>query len=117
MKTVHDIATEIVAREGGFVDDPDDPGGVTNHGVTLTTLRRLGIDLDGDGRVGRDDLRRLTPVKEDGSDDPSRPVQFVAETQLMSQMVPLPVSAHVEAATLKEPSSASPRRSRKRSSR
>lgn len=63
MKTVHDIATEIVAREGGFVDDPDDPGGVTNHGVTLTTLRRLGIDLDGDGRVGRDDLRRLTPVQ------------------------------------------------------
>lgn len=24
------IAREIVAREGGYVDDPDDPGGVTN---------------------------------------------------------------------------------------
>jgi lysozyme family protein len=63
MKTVHDIATEIVAREGGFVDDPDDPGGVTNHGVTLATLRRLGLDLDGDGKVGRADLRRLTPAQ------------------------------------------------------
>ena len=63
MKTVSDIAAEIVAREGGFVDDPDDPGGVTNHGVTLGTLRRLGIDLDGDGQVGRGDLRRLTPAQ------------------------------------------------------
>lgn len=63
MQSVHDIAAQIVAREGGFVDDPDDPGGVTNHGVTLGTLRRLGIDLDGDGRVGRGDLRRLTAAQ------------------------------------------------------
>ena len=63
MKTIDQIADEIVAREGGFVDDPDDPGGVTNHGVTLTTLRRLGIDLTGDGRIDRADLRRLTPER------------------------------------------------------
>ena len=53
------MAQEIVAREGGYVDDPDDPGGATNHGVTLGTLRRLGRDLDGDGDVDRTDLRRL----------------------------------------------------------
>lgn len=63
MKTIDEIAGEIVAREGGFVDDPDDPGGVTKHGVTLATLRRLGIDLTGDGRVDRADLRRLTPER------------------------------------------------------
>ena len=33
MKTIRHLAEEIVAREGGFVDDPDDPGGATNHGV------------------------------------------------------------------------------------
>lgn len=60
MQTVEEIAAQIVAREGGYVDDPDDPGGATNHGVTIGTMRRLGIDLNGDGRVGTDDLRRLT---------------------------------------------------------
>jgi len=60
MDSVRDIARAIVAREGGFVDDSDDPGGATNHGVTLATMRRLGLDLDGDGRVDRADVRALT---------------------------------------------------------
>ncbi|TNF57806.1 MAG: peptidoglycan-binding protein [Rhodobacteraceae bacterium] len=59
MKSVRQIAEEIVAREGGFVDDPDDPGGATNFGVTIHTMRRLGLDLDGDGAVGVADVRRL----------------------------------------------------------
>ena len=63
MHSVQDIAREIVAREGGYVNDPDDPGGATNHGVTLKTLQRLGVDLTGDGRVSGADLRRLTPEK------------------------------------------------------
>lgn len=60
MKTVADIAGEIVAREGGFVDDPDDPGDATKFGVTLSTLQRLGIDLTRDGHVDRSDLTRLS---------------------------------------------------------
>jgi lysozyme family protein len=60
MKTVDEIAHEIVAREGGFVDDPDDPGGATSHGVTLATLRRIGDDLNGDGRVDARDLGAMT---------------------------------------------------------
>jgi F420-0:gamma-glutamyl ligase len=47
-------------------------------------------------------LRRLTPVKEDGSDDPSRPVLFVGATQLMTQVGALPVSAEIEAKDLRE---------------
>ncbi len=60
MKTVRDIAEEIVAREGGFVNDPDDPGGATNHGVTIHTMRRLGIDVTGDTRIDVADVRALT---------------------------------------------------------
>lgn len=60
MRSVQDIAREIVAREGGYVNDPADPGGATKHGVTIHTMRRLGMDLDRDGQVTAADVRRLT---------------------------------------------------------
>jgi lysozyme family protein len=60
MQTVTDIAKAIVAREGGYVNDPDDPGGATKYGVTIHTMRRLGLDLTGDGRVTEADVQRLT---------------------------------------------------------
>jgi lysozyme family protein len=60
MLSVRDIADEILDREGGYVNDPDDPGGATNHGVTIHTMRRLGLDLDGDGAVTAEDVRRLS---------------------------------------------------------
>ncbi len=60
MQSVKDIATAIVAREGGFVNDPDDPGGATKYGVTIHTMRRLGLDLTGDGTVDTADVRSLT---------------------------------------------------------
>jgi lysozyme family protein len=63
MQTVTEIAREIVAREGGFVNDPDDPGGATRHGVTIGTLRRLGIDVTGDGQVNEADVRMLTEAQ------------------------------------------------------
>ncbi len=63
MKTIAAIADEIVAREGGFVNDPDDPGGATNHGVTLATMQQLGLDLDGNGRVDVADVRRLNAAQ------------------------------------------------------
>jgi len=60
MQTVQEIAREIVAREGGYVNDPDDPGGATNFGITIHTMRRLGLDLTGDGAVGIDDVKALS---------------------------------------------------------
>ncbi len=63
MKSVRELASEIVAREGGFVEDPDDPGGATKYGVTIHTLRRLGLDVTGDGRVDGADVRRLTQAQ------------------------------------------------------
>ena len=60
MPTVRQIASEIVTREGGFVNDPNDPGGATNFGVTIHTMRRLGLDLDMDGDVDVADVRLMT---------------------------------------------------------
>jgi lysozyme family protein len=60
MHSVESIAAEIVRREGGYVNDPDDPGGATNFGVTIHTMRRLGLDLTGDGRVDQADVRALS---------------------------------------------------------
>ena len=60
MKSVRQIAEDIVAREGGFVNDPDDPGGATNFGVTLGTMRALRRDLDHDGDVDVADVKGLT---------------------------------------------------------
>lgn len=53
--TDFDRAVEVVLQhEGGLVDDPDDPGGITNHGISLRFLRRV--------RPGArpDEIRNLT---------------------------------------------------------
>jgi len=60
MQSITEIATDIVAREGGYVNDADDPGGATKYGVTVHTLRRLGMDLTGDDQVTEADVRVLT---------------------------------------------------------
>lgn len=48
-------------REGGLVNNPLDPGGLTNHGVIYTNWKRWGRDLDGDGNVTANDLIIATP--------------------------------------------------------
>ncbi|MDF1855455.1 holin-associated N-acetylmuramidase [Pseudooceanicola sp.] len=57
---VRKIAEDIVAREGGYVNDPDDPGGATNWGVTIHTMRRLRLDLNGDGAISPADVQQLS---------------------------------------------------------
>ena len=51
-----------------------------------------------DLRVGS--LKQLTPVTKAGERDLARPMVFIGETQLMSQVGPLPVQTHIEAENL-----------------
>lgn len=47
-------------------------------------------------------IRRLVPVRADGSPDDTRAALYSAQTTLMSQAGPLPVEAPIEAASLEE---------------
>ena len=47
-------------------------------------------------------IRRLTPIKVDGSDDDSRDPIFMGQTQLMSPSGPLLLQSLLEARTLEE---------------
>lgn len=40
MKTVNDMISDVLRREGGYVDHPADRGGATKYGVTQGTLSR-----------------------------------------------------------------------------
>jgi hypothetical protein len=51
-----------------------------------------------DRKIGA--IRRLTPVKSDGSVDDSRPVLFLGQAEIMTNMGPVPINFEIEATTL-----------------
>ena len=53
-----------------------------------------------DRRVGT--IRRMTPVKGDGTPDAGRQVLYIGETQVLSQIGTLPITFPLEAKTLEE---------------
>lgn len=62
----------ILHHEGGFVDDPSDPGGATNYGVSIRYLKQRGDldgdgfldgDLDHDGDIDHDDIKNMTQAE------------------------------------------------------
>ena len=53
-----------------------------------------------DRRIGT--IRRMTPVKADATTDVSRPVVYVGETQVMTQVGTLPIAFEIPAKTLED---------------
>ena len=53
-----------------------------------------------DRKVGT--LRMMTPISLDGATDPSRPILYLGEAQIMTGAGPLPISFEIDAKSLKE---------------
>ncbi|MFP4194707.1 MAG: cytoplasmic protein [Desulfobacterales bacterium] len=47
-------------------------------------------------------IRKMVPIKSDGSDDPERSPVFFGSTQLMTPEGPLPIQSQLSASTLEE---------------
>lgn len=65
MSLTHAKAWEIAHKhtavwEGGFANDPVDPGGATNYGVSLRWLKSIGFDVNCDGKIDINDIKKLT---------------------------------------------------------
>lgn len=55
-------------------------------------------DIVTDRKVGT--IRRMTPLKSDGSDDSARPTLYIGEAQIMTNAGPLPINFEIEAKDL-----------------
>ena len=53
-----------------------------------------------DRKVGM--LRRMTPIKNDGTRDLARPILFIGQAEIMTNMGPMPISFDIEAPSLEQ---------------
>lgn len=66
MKSGFKASLAVIRKwEGGLVDHPRDPGGITKWGISLRFLRGIGMDINGDGVVDGIDIRDLTEEQVD----------------------------------------------------
>lgn len=48
--------SSILEHEGGLSIDKRDPGGITDWGISLRYLRTIGYDVNGDGKIDKEDI-------------------------------------------------------------
>lgn len=50
----------VLKHEGNLSDDKDDPGGITNYGISLRFLENSNIDINNDKKIDSKDIVSLT---------------------------------------------------------
>lgn len=70
----------------------------SDNDIRMDTANLYREEVFTDNTVGT--LRRLVPVTAEGETDPSRPVQYVGSTQVLTNAGPLPLSFEIEADSL-----------------
>lgn len=68
--------------------------------ITLDPTNLYREETFTDRKVGT--IRRLTPVTTDGADDPSRLVEYIGQTQVVTPVGAMPLSFQIQAETLAE---------------
>ena len=68
MSTFELAIPTVIRHEGGYINNPNDPGGATKYGISLRWLKSQGLfgDVNGDLRVDIRDIQVLTLDKADG---------------------------------------------------
>jgi len=56
----NDIVAQVIANEGGLVNNPDDPGGITNFGITRPALYEWWQETGRLSQPGPTDIQSLT---------------------------------------------------------
>ena len=59
MAKIEIYAPFLESIEGGYVNDPKDPGGATNKGITLKIWKQVGYDKNGDGVINKYDVMEI----------------------------------------------------------
>lgn len=76
----------------------DQPGKISDVKMDAANLYREEAFTD----LKTGSIRKLTPIRPDGSDDPDRRPVFSGHTQVMSPHGPIPLQGEISAATLEE---------------
>lgn len=88
------------------MSDPQSEAPLNLADIQVDTQNLYREEIITDLRVAS--IRKMVPIKPDGSDDPSRESIFTGQTTLMSQGGPLPVQCQLDAKTLEEAAAAFP---------
>ena len=85
------IANKFTQKwEKGYVNHPNDPGGVTYNGVSLRFIKDIKMDINGDGLINAEDIRTLYRNKDQAKVDEIF-YEYFWKKQKLERLIYLPI--------------------------